>query len=308
MSKISPTNIAASVRERLLNVSRKAGDPFDLVLTRYALERLLYRIGVSPFADRFILKGALLLEIWGGGVHRPTRDLDLLGYGDLSDAQIINLFQEICTTEVEPDGLTFDQDSFSVTDIREDQEYAGKRMLFFAYLAGARIRIQVDVGFGDAVAPPPEEVVYPTVLDFPAPKIRAYPMESVISEKTQTIVSLGMQNSRMKDYFDMWVLSRRFSFKGASLVQAMKATFERRKTAIPQQIPIGLSEEFARDEDRNKQWNAFLSRIGWKQTIVLSEVVKRLQEFLLLPLTAAAQNKPFNQFWEAGAEGWSGFL
>ncbi len=300
MSKISPTNIAASVRERLLNVSRKAGDPFDLVLTRYALERLLYRIGVSPFVDRFILKGALLLEIWGGGVHRPTRDLDLLGYGDLSDKQIINLFQEICTTEVEPDGLTFDQDSFSVTDIREDQEYTGKRMLFFAYLAGARIRIQVDVGFGDAVAPPPEEVDYPTILNLPAPRIRAYPMESVISEKTQTIVSLGMQNSRMKDYFDMWVLSRSFSFKGASLVQAMKATFERRKTSIPQQFPIGLSEEFARDEDRNKQWNVFLSRIGWKQTIVLSEVVKRLQEFLIPPLSAASQNKPFKQFWEAG--------
>ena len=301
MSKISPRDIAASIRERLLNVSRKAGDPFDLVLTRYALERLLYRIGVSPFADRFILKGALLLELWGVGIHRPTRDLDLLGYGDLSDKQIINLFQEICTTEVKPDGLVFDQDSFSVTDIREDQEYTGKRVLFFAYLAGARIRIQVDVGFGDAVAPPPEEVVYPTILNFPAPKIRAYPMESVISEKTQTVVSLGMQNSRMKDYFDIWVLSRRFSFKGASLVRAINTTFDRRKTAIPQQIPIGLREEFALDEDKNKQWNAFLSRIGLKrQTIVLSEVIKRLQEFLISPLSAAAQNKQFNQFWEAG--------
>ena len=301
MSKISPRDIAASVRERLLNVSRKAGDPFDLVLTRYALERLLYRIGVSPFAYRFILKGALLLELWGVGIHRPTRDLDLLGYGDLSDKQIINLFQEICTTEVKPDGLVFDQDSFSVTDIREDQEYTGKRVLFFAYLAGARIRIQVDVGFGDAVAPPPEEVVYPTILNFPAPKIRAYPMESVISEKTQTVVSLGMQNSRMKDYFDIWVLSRRFSFKGASLVRAINTTFDRRKTAIPQQIPIGLREEFALDEDKNKQWNAFLSRIGLKrQTIVLSEVIKRLQEFLISPLSAAAQNKQFNQFWEAG--------
>jgi predicted nucleotidyltransferase component of viral defense system len=301
MSKISPSDIAVSVRERLLNVSRKAGDPFDLVLTRYALERLLYRIGVSPFADRFILKGALLLEIWGGGIHRPTRDLDLLGYGDLSDKQIINLFQEICTTEVKPDGLVFDQDSFSVTDIREDQEYTGKRVLFFAFLAGARIRIQVDVGFGDAVEPPPEEVVYPTILNFPAPKIRAYPMESVISEKTQTVVSLGMQNSRMKDYFDIWVLSRRFSFKGASLVRAINTTFDRRKTAIPQQIPIGLREEFALDEDKNKQWNAFLSRIGLKrQTIVLSEVIKRLQEFLISPLSAAAQNKQFNQFWEAG--------
>jgi len=301
MSKISPRDIAASIRERLLNVSRKAGDPFDLVLTRYALERLLYRIGVSPFAYRFILKGALLLELWGVGIHRPTRDLDLLGYGDLSDKQIINLFQEICTTEVKPDGLVFDQDSFSVTDIREDQEYTGKRVLFFAYLAGARIRIQVDVGFGDAVAPPPEEVVYPTILNFPAPKIRAYPMESVISEKTQTVVSLGMQNSRMKDYFDIWVLSRRFSFKGASLVRAINTTFDRRKTAIPQQIPIGLREEFALDEDKNKQWNAFLSRIGLKrQTIVLSEVIKRLQEFLISPLSAAAQNKQFNQFWEAG--------
>jgi hypothetical protein len=188
-----------------------------------------------------------------------------------------------------------------VTDIREDQEYTGKRVLFFAFLAGARIRIQVDVGFGDAVEPPPEEVVYPTILNFPAPKIRAYPMESVISEKTQTVVSLGMQNSRMKDYFDIWVLSRRFSFKGASLVRAINATFDRRKTAIPQQIPIGLSEEFALDEDKNKQWNAFLSRIGLKrQTIVLSEVIKRLQEFLISPLSAAAQNKQFNQFWEAG--------
>ena len=301
MSKISPTNIAASVRERLLNVSRKTGDPFDLVLTRYALERLLYRIGASPFADRFILKGALLFEIWGSGVHRPTRDLDFLGYGDLSDKEIILLFQEICKTQVDPDGLVFDQDSFSVTEIREEQEYTGKRVLFFAYIAGARIRIQVDVGFGDTVVTPPEKTVYPTILDFPAPKIWTYPIESVISEKTQTIVYLGMLNSRMKDYFDMWSLSRSFSFKGDNLVKAIKATFDRRRTLIPKEVPIGLSEQFALDEDKNKQWHAFLSRIGLKkQSIILPDVIKKLQEFLFPPLAASAYNNPFHQLWEAG--------
>ncbi|HNY66753.1 MAG TPA: nucleotidyl transferase AbiEii/AbiGii toxin family protein [Deltaproteobacteria bacterium] len=171
MSKAFPTDIAASVRERLLNVSRKGGDPFELVLTRYALERLQYRIGGSPFAHRFVLKGALLLEMWGGDVHRPTRDLDLLGYGDFPDEEIISILREVCRTEVKPDGLIFDLDSFDVAEIREDQEYKGKRVSFLAYLAKARIRIQVDVGFGDAVTPQPAEVEYPTILDMPAPRI-----------------------------------------------------------------------------------------------------------------------------------------
>jgi predicted nucleotidyltransferase component of viral defense system len=273
VSKITPANLAASVREKLLNLSRKTSEPLDLVLTRYALERLLYRIGVSPFADRFILKGALLLEVLGAGSHRPTRDLDLLGFGEYSDEQIADLFRKLCEIEVEPDGLLFDQESIRVTEIREELEYQGKRVLFFAHLAGARIKMQVDVAFGDAVTPEAKEIDYPTILDFPAPRIRAYPIASVISEKLQTMVAFGMPNSRMKDYFDIWMLAQEFPFEGVDLVNAIRATFDRRRTEIPKLIPLGLSEEFALDREKGKQWESFPMRFRHCLALFLDSIL-----------------------------------
>lgn len=261
----------------------------------------MYRIGSSPYRDRFILKGALLFHLLDEGEYRPTRVLDLLGYGEFSDEQIKDLFREFCNMEIEWDGIVFDQETLSVTEIRADQEYKGKRVLFLAFLCGARIRMQVDIAFGDSVSPQAREVSYPTILDLPKPRIKAYPLENVISEKAHTIASLGIQNSRMKDYFDIWFLSRNHSFKGEILVKAITATFNRRNTLIPTQIPLGLSDDFSRDRVKNKQWDAFITRIGMdKQASVLSRTVDDLRIFLLPLLEAAATNKPFYLTWKAG--------
>ncbi len=300
MSKAPRANLAASVRQRLLNLSRENGEPFDLVLIRYALERFLYRLGISGYTDKFVLKGAMLLTVWGGNVHRPTRDLDLLGYGDPSDDQLVDLFQDLCRTKVEPDGLQFDAKSVRVFEIREQEEYDGRRIQLMAYLEEAKIGIQIDVGFGDAVTSEVNEISYPTLLEFPAPRIRAYPRESVVSEKLQAMVALGMPNSRMKDFYDVWMISRQFSFEGTDIVQAIKATFNRRRTEIPKKAPIALSDDFATDSDKIRQWEAFLSRTGLgESTVGLSQVINDLRGFLLPPLLATADQQVFDLTWIA---------
>ncbi len=298
MSKTQLNKLAASIRQRLLNISRESGDPFDLVLTRFALERFLYRLGISEHADRFVLKGAMLLAVWGGELHRPTRDVDLLGYGDPSDQQLIDVFAEICRTKVDLDGLVFDAQSIRVAEIREQEEYDGQRVRFFARLANARIYVQVDIGFGDPVTPEVHEIDYPTILEFPAPRIQAYPPESVVSEKLQAMVVLGMVNSRMKDFYDVWMIARQFPFNGVTLVEAIKATFDRRRTALPKGPPIALSDEFSTDSDKIKQWSAFLNRIGLRDAFVgLPKIIDDLRTFLLPPLLAAANEETFNRSW-----------
>jgi predicted nucleotidyltransferase component of viral defense system len=214
MSVDQPRNLSASVRQRLLNIARRDGEAFDLVLTRYALERLLYRLGQSKFHDQFLLKGAMLFALWGGEVHRPTRDVDLLGFGTSELAQVENIFREICQVSVEADGLGFYPDNMRVLEIREDQEYQGVRVSFEVRLENAVIPIQIDIGYGDAVTPAPENITYPTMLDFAAPKLRAYPLYTVVAEKFQAMVWLGIANSRMKDFYDIWVIMQKFSFEG----------------------------------------------------------------------------------------------
>jgi predicted nucleotidyltransferase component of viral defense system len=298
MSSSPPTNLAASVRQRLLNLSKTNRESFDLVLVRYALERILYRLGVSEYADRFVLKGAMLLTAWGGSPHRPTRDLDLLGYGEYSDNQLIKLFREICRTKVEPDGLLFDIESIGVTEIREQEEHNGRRVQFLANLADAQIKVQVDIGFGDAVSPEANEICYPTLLEFPAPQIKAYPRESVVSEKLQAMVALGMPNSRMKDFYDVWMIAHQFPFDGMALAAAIKVTFDRRGTELPKEPPIALTDEFATDSDKIKQWEAFLNRTGLTESAVgLSQIIDELRSFLLPPLLATANEQTFKQSW-----------
>lgn len=233
MSQRFPKDLAASVRARLSKLSRERNEAFDHVLTRYATERLLYRLSKSPFANRFVLKGATLFTLWCGEPHRPTRDLDFLSYGDSSPETLQSIFRDICTFKVEPDGLTFDPDSIRTAEIREPQEYPGWRVWVHAYLGKARIPIQVDIAFGDIVIPDPQEVEYPTILPFPAPRLCSYPKEAVVAEKLEAMVALGMVNSRMKDFFDVWFLARNFEFNGETLTQAFAATFERRRTDIP---------------------------------------------------------------------------
>ena len=237
----SPRNVAASIRQKLLNIATRNREDFGLILTRYGLERLLYRISQSRYRDHFVLKGAMLFQVWADAPHRPTRDLDLLGQGDPSPERCLTVFRELCDIQVPEDGIVFSTETAIAAKIREEQEYEGVRIKFFAHLQNVRIPIQIDIGFGDAVKP--NLLDYPTLLPMPAPRIQAYPMNSVIAEKLEAIVSLGMLNSRMKDFFDIWFLARTFPFVAGSLADAIRATFERRATRLdPDAVDILLTD------------------------------------------------------------------
>lgn len=301
MTNDRPVNLPVSVRQRLLNLSIRRNEDPNLTLTRYALERLLYRLARSEYAGQFILKGAMLFAVWMDSPHRPTRDLDLLGFGDASNERLTEIFQQLCGVEVEPDGLTFDAQSVRITEIREGQGYPGQRVKLIGMLGTARIPVQIDVGFGDAVTPQAIEIGYPTLLDLPAPHIRAYPPETVVAEKLQAMVALGMQNSRMRDFYDLWIIARQFSFEGAALAAAIQATFNRRQTDIPNTIPIALSEEFATDEHKNRQWNAFLARSQLEGSpIKLSRIIDELRIFLMPVVNSLATAEDFNRSWGKG--------
>lgn len=255
--KLGHSRVAASVRARLLNVARAQGADFNQVLVRFALERILYRLTQSRHADRFLLKGALLFTLWYEMPHRSTRDADLLGYGanDLDD--VAATFREIAAITVD-DGILFHPVSVNVEAIRKDAGYGGVRVVIAGELANARVKTQVDVGFGDVVTPAPVDALYPVLLDdLPAPRLRTYPIYTVVAEKLHAIVLLGMTNSRMKDYFDLSVLVQREAMDPVVLSQAIAATFERRRTRIPESLPLGLSDEFAHDPSRQALWQAF---------------------------------------------------
>ena len=241
--KRTVVNVPASVRQRLLNLATQRKEDFGLLLTRYGLERFLYRLSVSRHRDSFVLKGALLLQLWTAEIYRPTRDLDLLGRGapNLNHRKI---FSEICSQTTEEDGLTFLLDAIRVERIRDDEAYEGFRVLLEARLGKVRIPLQVDVGLGDTVVPAPQELEYPTLLEFPAPKLAAYTKESVVAEKFEALVKLGIANSRMKDFYDLRVLAQSFEFESAILATAIEATFETRRTSLPTSLPLALRTDF----------------------------------------------------------------
>lgn len=292
-------NVGASVRARLLARARETRQDFSLVLTRYAIERLLYRIGVSSHADHFLLKGALLFDLWFDVPHRPTRDIDLLGFGSGELSLMESTFKEISAI-AEDDGVTFDPDTVRATEIRKDANYAGVRVGLLGSIDGARCQIQVDIGFGDAVTPDPDDVEYPVILpEFAAPKLRAYPRYTVVAEKLEAITSLGMANSRMKDYFDLWVLARYADFDADILRCAVRATFDRRATSMSGSAPLGLTDAFAQDAQKDAQWLAFLRR-NRLEGLALNDVIAALGRFLLPVVEAAASNSPLRGRWTAG--------
>ena len=283
------TDLAASVRQRLLDISRRTKTDANLIWTRYAVERLLYRLASSEHASEFVLKGAMLFTVWTREPYRPTLDLDLLGFGEDSAERVASVFRRLCGTEVEPDGLVFNADSVRVEPTRGDLEYGGQRVALVAYLGKARIPLRVDIGFGDVVTPRAEKALYPTLLDFPAPHVRTCTRETVVAEKLQAMVTLGIANSRMKDFYDLFVLSTGFVFEGRVLSSAIQATFERRKTPVPAEAPPALCDDFAADRAKVTQWNAFLRKSGLEDTVPpLAEVVARLRAFLLPPLSSLA--------------------
>ena len=286
MSPANP-NVAASVRARLLNVAKAQGVDFNQVLVRFALERILYRLTQSQHADRFLLKGALLFTLWYDMPHRATRDADLLGFGASDLASVAETFRDIAAVAVD-DGIAFDPASVTVEEIRKEAGYGGVRVIITGELAKARCKTQIDVGFGDAVTPAPVDSVYPVLLDdLPAPKLRAYPTYTVISEKLHAIALLGMTNSRLKDYFDLSVLLEREILDTDMLAQAIKATFERRGMSVPDVVPIGLTDEFAHDSSRQSLWLAFLKKNELPPE-TLHVIVDRLRSLLAPALNRAA--------------------
>lgn len=272
-------NIWASIRARLLSLAKERNQPFDLLLTRYTLERLLYRLSISNHRDRFVLKGAVLITSVMDDPHRPTRDLDLLGFGDPDPAGMIEVFREICAVQTD-DAVNFDIPGIAVDRIRDDMEYGGLRMKATADVGGARVRVLVDIGFGDAIEPGLVEIDLPVLLEQPSPHLRAYPFETVIAEKFQAMVALGRANSRMKDFYDIWVLSRTHAFDESRLARAIAATFERRKTKIPMELPDALTPAFAADPSKQRQWAAFIRDVVINPGS-LADVIDQLAAFLM---------------------------
>ena len=276
------TNVAASVRQRLLNVSVAKGADYNALLAQYAMERFLYRLSKSDLADRFVLKGAMLFRVWASDLYRPTKDLDLLGFGEATPAAVSASVRKIVITQVPEDGLRFDPDSVVAAEIREEQEYGGIRAKILAMLGNARIRMQVDVGFGDSIVPAPVVRVFPTLLDQDAPRVRMYPPETVIAEKLEAMAKLGVANSRMKDYYDILVVFRIHTLDDDVLAKAIAATFHRRQTPLPEEVPTGLSDEFGRDPLARRRWPEFLQRLRIEDAPAdLSQVIKAIRERVL---------------------------
>jgi predicted nucleotidyltransferase component of viral defense system len=272
-------NTGASVRARLLNLAKERNQPFDLLLTRYTLERLLYRLSSSQYRERFVLKGAMLMTNWMDDPHRPTRDLDLLAFGNSDPEAILSVFREICAIKAD-DAVVFDISALAVDRVREEQEYGGLRIKTNATVDGAKVRVLIDIGFGDAVEPGLTEIELSVLLDRPVPRLRAYPYETVIAEKFQAMVMLGRANSRMKDFYDIWILARSHEFDGDRLARAIAATFARRNTEIPFERPDALTAAFAEDAIKQRQWNAFLKDVAVNPGS-LAEVIEELSAFLM---------------------------
>jgi len=286
---MSAESVVKSVHQRLLNIRDATGEQFNHLLMRYGLERLLYRIQAAGHSETFVLKGAMLFALWHDVPGRPTRDIDLLGVGDLTHDRLRAIFTDACAVKVEDDGLRFDPESIQTDDTRDDQEYHGVRVRLLGFLGRARLAVQIDVGFGDALMPEPQPIDYPAILDYPAPRLRAYHPATVVAEKLNATVVLGALNSRMKDFYDMHVILAHMEIDDDLLRDAIRATFERRNVPLPEELPVAFTPEFIEDASKETQWLAFLRRsslstFGFDLATVLANLKKRLW-----PLLSAAR-------------------
>jgi len=296
-----PKNLAASVRQKLFDLARARNEDFGLMLVKYGLERILYRLSRSKHHDVFVLKGALLFELWTHHTYRATRDADFLARGDNDPERFARIFKELCVIDVEPDGLNFDAASVKAERITEDADYEGVRVTFTAYLERARIPIQIDIGFGDVITPAPIETPYPTLLPASNPRLLTYPKETVVAEKFEAMVKLGIANSRMKDFYDLEAL-RTLDFEGKTLREAIRKTFERRGSELPASgTPVAFTPEFYDDDNKKKQWAAFCARNATYVTKTeLKEVIENIQRFLEPVVAALLDSSPFTKRWEPG--------
>ncbi len=299
MTKPPLKNIAVSVHQRLLNLSRERKEDFNHILTKYTLERFLYRLSCSEFSNSFLLKGAMLFEIWFNKPYRPTKDIDVLGFIANDIAYIETVFQLLCNVVVEDDGLIFLADTVKGLEIREAKKYQGIRITLTAKLGKATVPTQIDIGFGDAVTPAAEFTEFPTILDFPAPFLRVYPKYTVVAEKFEAMTSLGITNSRMKDFYDIWILMQTLDFQGSILSQALKATFEQRQTKLSNsKAPLALTSDFAEDYSKQKQWQGFIKKNQLQADESLADIIIQLRKFLMPPTFAAAEEREFLQIWQ----------
>ncbi len=287
------SDVTQSIHRRLLNVRDKTGEHFNHLLIRYGLERLLYRLIASGHDDDFVLKGAMLFALWRDVPGRPTRDIDLLGFGDLDHERLRRVFADTCTVEVVDDGLRFDAESIVTDNIRDHQEYNGIRVRLLGYLGNARIAVQVDIGFGDAVTPEPTLIEYPTILGFPAPQIRAYHPATVVAEKFHAMIELGIMNSRLKDFYDVYIILQHMNIDNTELAEAIKATFRRRRTSLPSQLPVAFTEEFVCDGNKETQWQAFVKRsLLTDCELSFSRIVESIQQKLWPVVLSLHKNDP----------------
>jgi len=290
-------DLAASVRQRLMNRATQSNRPFQEVLQYFTMERFLYRLSASAHAEQFILKGALMFTTWGLASTRATKDIDLLARMSNDVETVVDVMREVCSQRVESDGLAFDLGSMKGTTIKEDADYSGVRVTFLVRLQTARISMQIDVGFGDVVTPPATKFVYPAMLEFAAPQLMGYPRETVVAEKFEAMMKLGLLNSRMKDFFDLLVLSRKFEFEGANLANAIRRTCANRNTTVVR-LPLALTPAFGSDPTKRTQWRGFL-----KKTVLesvpdsLQAVIDELALFLSPVAKAIESGSSFNQHW-----------
>jgi predicted nucleotidyltransferase component of viral defense system len=292
-------NLPASVRQRLVNKAKETGRPFQEVLQYFAMERFLYRLARSRHADKFVLKGALMFTAWGAPTSRPTKDIDLLARMNHSIAEVAAVIREVCSQAVEPDGLEFGVDSVAGEAIKEEADYPGVRVRFLVMLQNARVSMQIDVAFGDVITPAATRTDFPVLLDFAAPRLLGYPRETVVAEKFEAMARLGMLNTRMKDFYDLWLLSQRFDFEGTVLASAVQRTFANRKTPVSR-APVGLTPVFGSDTLKQSQWQGFLRKSGLEDASPrLQSVVDTLSSFVGPVAESVESGSAFNLRWVA---------
>ncbi|MFH1309899.1 MAG: nucleotidyl transferase AbiEii/AbiGii toxin family protein [Candidatus Omnitrophota bacterium] len=293
-------NIEVSVKARLQNKAKEENRPFAEMMRHYGMERFLYRFSKSKYVDEFVLKGALLFTAWHIFERRTTLDIDFLARFDNQVTNIETIMKDICDIPVDPDGLMFDTKTVQGRKIKENADYEGVRVKFTGFLDRSRIPMQIDVGFGDIVYPDIKVIDYPVILDFPKPHLKAYPAESVISEKFEAMIKLGLLNSRMKDFYDIWLMMRQFNFSGLNLAEALKITFKHRKTGLPTGEPLFAEEIYDEKSDRQTLWKAFLSKGDIERAPdKLAVIAKEIEDFLAEPLNGLAKGNAFNKMWKA---------
>lgn len=293
-------SLEASVRARLQNIARQSGRPFAEVLQHYGIERFLYRVSKSEYTSKFVLKGALLFTAWQIPERRITLDIDLSARMDNHVENIEKTIRTVCGLRIDPDGIVFDAETVKGAKIKENADYEGVRVKFLGFLERSRIPMQIDVGFGDTIYPKSRVIDYPVILDFPKPHLKGYPQESVISEKFEAMVKLGSLNSRMKDFYDVWLMMRQFDFNGTDLSEALKRTFNNRNTDLPADKPLFAEEIYDEGSDRQTLWKAFLRKGDIKHSPAkLALIARDIETFLTEPITSLNKGLDFKKTWKA---------